>query len=54
MSKIFPVVHLAAALLILQSCGNDWPTKEQVKDLQGKWKLVSVKATDKITSQDTT
>lgn len=39
---------------MLQSCGNDWPTKEQVKDLKGEWKLISIKATDKITFKDTT
>ena len=54
MSKTFLGVLLVTALLILQSCGNDWPTKEQVKELQGEWKLVSIKATDKVTFQDTT
>jgi len=54
MSKNFLGVLLAAALLFLPSCGNDWPTKEQVKDLHGEWKLVSIKATDKVTFQDTT
>lgn len=44
----------AAFLLILQSCGNDWPTKEQVKDLKGEWQLLSIKATDKVTFKDTT
>jgi hypothetical protein len=49
----FQKLLLGISLLIFQSCSNDGATKDQAKNLSGKWKLISIKVIDTATLKDT-